>query len=186
MARTLALSLLIFLNLLLIAVDADISAPAPAPSVDCMPALLSLADCLTFVEQGSNLTKPEGDCCKGLKKVVKEEPLCLCEAFAGGSNFGIPLDINITKAFTLPAVCKVKTPPPSRCNTAGAPGGSPAAAPSAGSPSPTAAGEMTSATAPSPAAKSIAAHLTAPQPVTVLVLLLFSFSFTLSFGLSGR
>jgi Probable lipid transfer len=117
MARTLALSLFLFLNIIVIAVKADIAAPAPAPSVDCTPALLSLADCLSYVEQGSNLTKPEGDCCSGLKKVVKEEPHCLCEAFAGGANLGIPLDINITKALSLPSVCKVQTPSPSKCNS---------------------------------------------------------------------
>ncbi|KAF3326411.1 non-specific lipid-transfer protein-like protein [Carex littledalei] len=115
MAEKLAISLLLFLNLVVMAIGADV--PAPAPSVDCTPALLSLADCLTYVEQGSNLTKPEGDCCSGLKKVVKEEAHCLCEAFSGGSNLGIPLDINITKALALPSVCKVKTPPASKCNS---------------------------------------------------------------------
>lgn len=115
MAAKLAISLLFLLNLVVMAIGADIM--APSPSVDCTPALLSLADCLTYVEQGSNLTKPEGDCCSGLKKVVKEEAHCLCEAFSGGSNLGIPLDINITKALALPSVCKVKTPPASKCNS---------------------------------------------------------------------
>ncbi|XP_078164717.1 non-specific lipid transfer protein GPI-anchored 11-like isoform X2 [Carex rostrata] len=162
MAEKLAISLLFLLNLVVMAIGADIM--APSPSVDCTPALLSLADCLTYVEQGSNLTKPEGDCCSGLKKVVKEEAHCLCEAFSGGSV--IPLDINITKALALPSVCKVKTPPASKCNILGAPGSAPA-------------------TAPSPA-KSIAAHLDALQPTTVAVLLLLCFSINLSINISSR
>ncbi|KAJ3702643.1 hypothetical protein LUZ61_006348 [Rhynchospora tenuis] len=166
MAKTLTLSILLFLNIIVTVMGADV--PAPAPSVDCTSALLSLADCLTYVEQGSNLTKPEGDCCSGLKKVVKNEVHCLCEAFSGGSSLGIPLDINVTKALALPSVCKVKTPPASKCNIPGAPNGAPAAAPGGsveGSPSP-AAGEATSTTAPSPA-KSVAASLKAPQLTAV-------------------
>nr|AOC88983.1 type 4 nonspecific lipid transfer protein LTP401 [Elaeis guineensis] len=96
---------------------------APSPSMDCTPALLSLADCLTFVEQGSNVTKPQGHCCSGFKKVVKKEVACLCEAFKGSSNFGISL--NITKALTLPSACGVSTPPFSKCKIAGVPGAAP-------------------------------------------------------------
>ncbi|KAJ4750534.1 Bifunctional inhibitor/lipid-transfer protein/seed storage 2S albumin superfamily protein [Rhynchospora pubera] len=177
MAKTRTLSLLLFLNIIVIIMGADV--PAPAPSVDCMPALLSLADCLTYVEQGSNLTKPEGDCCSGLKKVVKNEVHCLCEAFSGGSSLGIPLDINITKALALPSVCKVKTPPASKCKIPGAPNGAPAAAPGGaleGSPSPAMAGETTGA-APSPS-KSTAAFVKAPQLKTIAgfaVTLLYQF-----------
>lgn len=88
---------------------------APSPAIDCTSALLSLADCLPFVEEGSKVTKPEQQCCSGLKKVVKKEVACLCEAFKGSSNFGV--SINMTKALTLPSACGVSTPPFSKCNS---------------------------------------------------------------------
>ncbi|XP_019704487.1 non-specific lipid transfer protein GPI-anchored 31 isoform X2 [Elaeis guineensis] len=126
---------------------------APSPSMDCTPALLSLADCLTFVEQGSNVTKPQGHCCSGFKKVVKKEVACLCEAFKGSSNFGISL--NITKALTLPSACGVSTPPFSKCKTPSPSSGAPASSGSA-------------STVPTPSPNSGARALSAPSFVVVL------------------
>ncbi|XP_008803745.1 non-specific lipid transfer protein GPI-anchored 11-like [Phoenix dactylifera] len=132
---------------------------APSPSMDCTSALLSLADCLTFVEPGSNVTKPQGNCCSALKKVVKEEVACLCEAFKGSSAFGIT--INMTKALTLPSACGITTPPFSKCKIAfdGAPGSAPAPSPSSGAPG--------SASTPS-SRPSGARALSAPSLVVVL------------------
>ncbi|KAJ0988598.1 hypothetical protein J5N97_006954 [Dioscorea zingiberensis] len=103
---------------------------APTSGVpDCSSALLNLADCLSFVQEGSKLEKPQGHCCSGLKKVVKEEPTCLCEAFKQSSSFMVKL--NMTKAFTLPHACGVSTPSLSNCNigVAGGPGSAPAPSP---------------------------------------------------------
>ncbi|XP_064985375.1 non-specific lipid transfer protein GPI-anchored 11-like [Musa acuminata AAA Group] len=106
---------------------------APAPSPDCSSALLDLADCLSFVENGSTVAKPEGQCCSGLKKVVKEDVICLCEVLKQGPSLGV----NLTKALTLPSACKLSTPPFSKCNIsiAGVPAAAPAPTPSLGSPS---------------------------------------------------
>ncbi|RWR88441.1 LOW QUALITY PROTEIN: non-specific lipid-transfer protein-like protein isoform X2 [Cinnamomum micranthum f. kanehirae] len=79
---------------------------APSPSVDCSSVLLSMADCLTFVMNGSTISKPEGSCCTGFKS-VKENPKYLYEAFNNNNNLGVPL--NMTKATTLPAACGVST-----------------------------------------------------------------------------
>ncbi|RWV99246.1 hypothetical protein GW17_00037857 [Ensete ventricosum] len=124
---------------------------APAPSMDCSSALLSLADCLTFVEMGSTEAKPQAQCCSALKKVVKEAAAaCLCDAFKEGATFGVKL--NMTRAMGLPSACGVSTSHFSKCKSAvaGAPGAAPgistssspgSGAPSSGSamvPSPTA------------------------------------------------
>ncbi|TVU48105.1 hypothetical protein EJB05_07728, partial [Eragrostis curvula] len=85
------------------------SSPAPAPAVDCMDALVSLAGCLSYVQEGSTVATPDPTCCSGLKDVVRNEVACLCQAFQGGQDFGVTL--NMTKALQLPAACKVKTPP---------------------------------------------------------------------------
>ncbi|CAL9123113.1 unnamed protein product, partial [Musa acuminata var. zebrina] len=102
---------------------------APAPSMDCSSALLSLADCLTFVEIGSTEAKPQAQCCSALKKVVKEAAAaCLCDAFKEGATFGVKL--NMTRAMGLPSSCGVSTSHFSKCKSAVA--ASPGAAPGGG------------------------------------------------------
>lgn len=110
------------------------NAGAPAPSVDCTDALLSLAGCLSYVEEGSTVAKPDESCCSGLKDVVRKEVACLCQAFQGSQNFGVTL--NMTKALQLPSACKVKTPPFSKCHLSipGVTDGAPAPAPFSGAP----------------------------------------------------
>ncbi|KAJ3673762.1 hypothetical protein LUZ60_005754 [Juncus effusus] len=112
MKQTFTLCLLSFLALILTINGADVA--SPAPSVDCSSVILSMADCLTFVENGSTIAIPEKTCCDGLKIVLKQNPICLCETFKNSADFGIVLDMK--KALTLPKACHVKTPPFSECN----------------------------------------------------------------------
>ncbi|CAM0871776.1 unnamed protein product [Alopecurus aequalis] len=143
------------------------SVAAPAPAVDCSDALISLVGCLSYVQEGSTVVTPEASCCSGLKDVVKKEVACLCQAFQGGQDYGVAL--NMTRALQLPAACKVKTPPFSKCHLSvpGVTGGSPAPAPSSGAPffggspsstpsatSPAGTGSDSTARAPSPSAAS--------------------------------
>ena len=86
---------------------------APAPSVDCSSLILNMADCLSYVTNGSTVTKPEGTCCTGLKTVLKADAECLCEAFKSSASLGVVL--NVTKATALPAACKVSAPSASNC-----------------------------------------------------------------------
>ena len=86
---------------------------APAPSVDCSSLVLTMADCLSYVTNGSTTAKPEGTCCSGLKSVLKTAPQCLCEAFKSSAQFGVVL--NVTKAMTLPAACKVSASSAADC-----------------------------------------------------------------------
>ncbi|KAG4152967.1 hypothetical protein ERO13_D04G153900v2 [Gossypium hirsutum] len=108
------------------------TAPSPSSSsssssstVDCSTLILNMADCLSFVSSGSEVSKPEGSCCSGLKTVLKTGPECLCEAFKSSASMGVSL--NVTKASTLPAACKVSAPSSTNCAdvepsaTAGAP-----------------------------------------------------------------
>ncbi|KAF3434997.1 hypothetical protein FNV43_RR22084 [Rhamnella rubrinervis] len=102
---------------------------APAPAVDCSSLILNMADCLSFVQNGSTVTKPEGTCCTGLKSVLKADAGCLCEAFKSSAQLGVVL--NVTKASTLPAVCKVSAPSISNCELSTSPAGAPALSPEA-------------------------------------------------------
>ncbi|XP_052109385.1 microtubule-destabilizing protein 60 [Arachis duranensis] len=96
---------------------------APAPAVDCSSLVLTMADCLSFVTNGSTTTKPEGNCCSGLKSVLKTAPQCLCEAFKSSGQFGVVL--NVTKALALPAACKVSAPSASNCGLSETPAAAP-------------------------------------------------------------
>jgi hypothetical protein len=72
-----------------------------------------MADCLSFVSNDSKTEKPEGTCCAGLKTVLKADAACLCEAFKSSAQLGVVL--NITKAMSLPAACKISAPSAANC-----------------------------------------------------------------------
>ncbi|KAH7541885.1 non-specific lipid transfer protein GPI-anchored 12 [Ziziphus jujuba] len=100
--------------------DAPIAAPAPGPSsTDCFTVVLGLADCLSYVQEGSNVTVPDKPCCPELKGLVDNNPICLCYLLANSNSLGVPIDTK--RALNLPSVCKVTTPPPSLCSLAGYP-----------------------------------------------------------------
>ncbi|KAB2606355.1 non-specific lipid transfer protein GPI-anchored 2-like [Pyrus ussuriensis x Pyrus communis] len=109
-------SIMLLMTILVHGVSAQLapaSAPAPA-TTDCYTTLLGLSDCLTYVEEGSNLTKPDKPCCPELAGLVKDNPICLCYLLSNTSNsLGIQIDMN--RALKLPTVCKVDTPPASTC-----------------------------------------------------------------------
>ncbi|XP_031123003.1 non-specific lipid-transfer protein-like protein At2g13820 [Ipomoea triloba] len=95
---------------------------------NCMTAIVSLSPCMNYVT-GNSSAQPSSSCCSQLANVVQSTPQCLCSLLnGGGSSFGI--NINQTLAMSLPAACKVQTPPVSRCNAANGPS-SPAAVPPA-------------------------------------------------------
>ncbi|CAN0858147.1 Non-specific lipid transfer protein GPI-anchored 2 [Linum grandiflorum] len=102
------------------------SSSAPSPGgVDCFTQLLNLSDCLTYVESGSKLTKPDKPCCPELAGLVESNPICLCQLLTvNASSYGFDIDKN--RAFGLPSVCSVSTPPVNLCSVIN---GSPVGAP---------------------------------------------------------
>ncbi|KAF1890523.1 hypothetical protein Lal_00041298 [Lupinus albus] len=108
---------------------------ALAAPVDCSSVILSMADCLAFVSNGSTVTEPKPTCCSGLEHVLKVSPDCLCETIKSSAKFGIAL--NLTKAASLPSACKVSAPPVSSCGLSVSPAPAPAA-PAAPTPVPAA------------------------------------------------
>lgn len=79
----------------------------------CTSVIVSMASCLNYVS-GSAAT-PTPSCCSALENVVKTQPRCLCTIVNGGGG-SLGVNINQTLALGLPGVCKVDTPPSSRCN----------------------------------------------------------------------
>lgn len=129
----LALALLAFWTPQLSAQAQPAAVPAPAPSwslgeLDCRGAMLNLSSCLTYVEAGSALTRPDKGCCGALSGVVDGEAACLCGLVGGYGSFGVRVDA--VRALALPTACRVDAPPPSLCAALGmpvaeAPGGGP-------------------------------------------------------------
>ncbi|CAN6281018.1 unnamed protein product [Urochloa humidicola] len=109
----------------------------------CTTTLISLYPCLNYIS--GNVTSPPSSCCSQLASVVQSNPQCLCAALSGDSS-SLGVTIDKTRALQLPQACNVKTPPTSKCNSAGgsnAPGAAtatPTAPSSAGVPAATAAG----------------------------------------------
>ncbi|XP_010547663.1 PREDICTED: non-specific lipid-transfer protein-like protein At5g64080 isoform X2 [Tarenaya hassleriana] len=129
---------------------------APSPSVDCSELILNMADCLPFVSSDSPAEKPEGTCCSGLKTVLNTKAECLCEGLKSSGSFGITL--NVTKALTLPAACKLHAPSITSCGSSAAPATAPGLAPgSAAGPRPARANGQ--APAPAPAQVNYASSL---------------------------
>lgn len=94
----------------------DYLAPGPSTTdagTDCMTLLFGAADCLSYVEEGSNLTAPDKACCPELATLVNTNPICLCQLLKKGNSFGIAIDMS--RALTLPSACKVETPDPGLC-----------------------------------------------------------------------
>ncbi|WJX26308.1 hypothetical protein P8452_15247 [Trifolium repens] len=151
---------------------------APSPSVDCTSLVSSLVDCLSFVTNDSTISKPAGTCCSGLKTVLKTAPSCLCEAFKSSSQFGVVL--NVTKALTLPSVCKVTAPSLSNCGLSDAPAAAPGVSLSPGSSPSTEAPGVTTPSSTEPAAgpngKSAASALLPISAGSLLLCLLSVFS----------
>ncbi|CAH9125640.1 unnamed protein product [Cuscuta epithymum] len=102
--------------------------PITAAAEDCGSVIMidNLADCLSFVSNGSTKTEPQGSCCSGIKLVLKTNRSCLCEGFKSSADFGVSL--NVTKAMTLPSACNVSDSSVSNCglNSTGNPSSPPA------------------------------------------------------------
>uniref|UniRef100_A0A0D9VUN7 Bifunctional inhibitor/plant lipid transfer protein/seed storage helical domain-containing protein n=1 Tax=Leersia perrieri TaxID=77586 RepID=A0A0D9VUN7_9ORYZ len=126
MAAAPAFCLLALALALAAAVDGATS-PAPAPAVDCLSEALKLSDCLDYVTPGNAAAKrPSKTCCTEVKSALKDSVAvgCLCSAFS--SKGQLPIPINVTRAFHLPAACGADSHALTRCL---APSPSPSMAP---------------------------------------------------------
>lgn len=87
--------------------------PATSGGMDCMTVLVNMSSCLTYVEQGSNFTKPDKECCPALAGLLDSNPICLCQLLGDPDKTGVQIDVN--RALKLPKICKLNTPPVSTC-----------------------------------------------------------------------
>jgi len=97
-------------------VSPQAEAPTPSALAGCMDKLLNLSDCLTYVLNGSNLTKPDKGCCPELAGLVESNAICLCVLLGTNVSESTGIAIDVKRALKLPSVCAVKTPPASTCS----------------------------------------------------------------------
>ncbi|WOL14722.1 non-specific lipid-transfer protein-like protein [Canna indica] len=120
MPNTSSAILSLYINLFLLSgARSQSPAPAPSPSPDCAAALRTLSPCSTYVEAGSNLTRPKKGCCGGLEDVLDAEPGCLCRLIDNYDGFGVRVDT--TRVLMLLTACRVDAPPASLCAVVGLP-----------------------------------------------------------------
>ncbi|XP_028762177.1 non-specific lipid-transfer protein 4.1-like [Neltuma alba] len=89
----------------------------------CNNVLISLSPCLDYVT--GNAPLPSSACCSQLGSVVSSQPQCLCEVVNGAAS-SVGININQTRALTLPTACGVQTPPLSICEASSPTSDSPA------------------------------------------------------------
>ncbi|KAF5733327.1 Non-specific lipid-transfer protein-like protein [Tripterygium wilfordii] len=143
---------------------------APAPSVDCSILILNMADCLSFVSNGSLITKPETSCCTGFKTVLKTDPDCICQAFRSSGQLGVVIDGR--RALNIPAACGVHDSSAPTCGISLPPAGSPDASPSMSGVGSTS--EQAATPAPAPKSSSFALSTSVASLVLGLVAAAFS------------
>nr|AAO23627.1 At2g13820 [Arabidopsis thaliana]BAE99377.1 predicted GPI-anchored protein [Arabidopsis thaliana] len=162
--------------LVIFSVVALMSGERAHAAVDCSSLILNMADCLSFVTSGSTVVKPEGTCCSGLKTVVRTGPECLCEAFKNSGSLGLTLDLS--KAASLPSVCKVAAPPSARCGlsvSGDPPATAPGLSPTAGAGAPALSSGANAATPVSSPRSSDASLLSVSFAFVIFMALISSF-----------
>ncbi|KAI4342274.1 hypothetical protein MLD38_026916 [Melastoma candidum] len=161
-----SLAAILLLTLAAAALSAHPRHDASPPAADCSSLVLTMADCLSFVSNGSTVDKPEGTCCAGLKTVLKTDAACLCEALRSSAQLGVVL--NVSKAMTLPSACKVPAASAAKCSLSITPAASPPGGEAPAS-SPTIATAPTKSELRAPPAAKNSATATSPVMATYAV-----------------
>ncbi|XP_010423008.1 PREDICTED: non-specific lipid-transfer protein-like protein At5g64080 [Camelina sativa] len=103
----------ISLLLLVLSVSSTSVHGSLVPPLECSALMMNMAGCLAFVTIGSTVDVPTSSCCNGLKTILDTNAACLCEGLKTSGSMGIKM--NVTKAYTLPAACKLNAPSVSSC-----------------------------------------------------------------------
>ncbi|GJT03879.1 bifunctional inhibitor/plant lipid transfer protein/seed storage helical domain-containing protein [Tanacetum coccineum] len=90
------------------------TAKPPTAAPDCLTALANVSDCLTFVQVGSNLTKPDKACCPEYAGLLESNPMCICGLIEQLDQYGVDLN----RAFMINDACKLEVPSLDSCPAA--------------------------------------------------------------------
>jgi len=86
------------------------ASPAPPPPTECMTPLAALAPCTGYLTNVTAVATPPGECCDGLRAVVRDAPICLCHGTNGGMNQLLPRPVDPLRMAVLPLACGAVLP----------------------------------------------------------------------------
>ncbi|XVF64736.1 hypothetical protein PTKIN_Ptkin09bG0191100 [Pterospermum kingtungense] len=128
---TISVVISIFMTCLMVAKKPEASVASSgsgSPVTSCSTVIYDMADCVSFLSNGSADEKPTPSCCSGFQRLLKTNALCICEALKSSSD-QLGFNVNLTKAATLPSACHVSAPPITICHVSFSPAPSPEANP---------------------------------------------------------
>ncbi|CAN6332564.1 unnamed protein product [Urochloa humidicola] len=79
------------------------------PPAECMTPLSAAMPCMDYLTNITVLTPP-GECCDGIKAVIRDAPICLCHGMNGGMNQFLPNPVDPLRMAVLPLVCGTMMP----------------------------------------------------------------------------
>ncbi|CAN6332578.1 unnamed protein product [Urochloa humidicola] len=85
------------------------TSPPPPPPAECMTPLSAAMPCMDYLTNITVLTPP-GECCDGIKAVIRDAPICLCHGMNGGMNQFLPNPVDPLRMAVLPLVCGTMMP----------------------------------------------------------------------------
>ncbi|CAN6327787.1 unnamed protein product [Urochloa humidicola] len=85
------------------------TSPPPPPPAECMTPLSAAMPCMDYLTNITVLTPP-GECCDGIKGIIREAPICLCHGMNGGMNQFLPNPVDPLRMAVLPLVCGTMMP----------------------------------------------------------------------------
>ncbi|CAN6337229.1 unnamed protein product [Urochloa humidicola] len=85
------------------------TSPPPPPPAECMTPLAAMMPCTDYLTNITVLTPP-GECCDGLRGVIRDAPICLCHGMNGGMNQFLPSPVDPLRMALLPLVCGTMMP----------------------------------------------------------------------------
>ena len=83
--------------------------PAQPQPEECMTPLVGMLPCTDYLTNNTVLTPP-GECCDGLKSVIRDAPICLCHGMNGGMNQFLPRPVDPIRMTILPLACGTMLP----------------------------------------------------------------------------
>ncbi|PVH62193.1 hypothetical protein PAHAL_3G232900 [Panicum hallii] len=83
---------------------------APPPPAECMTSLAAVAPCTDYLTNATAVATPPGECCDGLRAVVRDAPICLCHGTNGGMNRFLPRPVDPLRMAVLPLACGAVLP----------------------------------------------------------------------------
>jgi len=85
------------------------STPQPPQPTECMTPLAGMLPCTDYLTNITVLTPP-GECCDGLKSVIRDAPICLCHGMNGDMNQFLPKPVDPIRMLILPLACGTMLP----------------------------------------------------------------------------